>query len=472
MAHAWWRGGMAVVLLGLSACGGDGLQADLGGTTAAARVSGPIEGGLRGHALWDSWFRLEDLGYTEAEYFIRGTATSKVDGSTQPYTTRFILRRPLDPARFNGTVVLDWVNVSAQFENAVDTLNSQAYFLREGYAYAHVSVQAAGLCCLPLLTPKLWDPVRYGPLDHPGDDFAFSMLNQVARAIRAPDEIDPMDGLPVQTVLAAGQSQSANQLFEFVSEGHIDPQQIDGVLVHSSIGRVFTAPPPVPVLHLLSDYEARPEGPATDTNVVLWEVAGSAHQDFHVGYQQVFGQGLRAEADLPQRSGEAYARQLEVAGNYGEQPHPLHAACIVAGAAFPMRYAVNAAFDHLNRWARGGARPPAAPRYQFNEDGSLAADRFGNALGGIRLPPVVVPVARYRSTVCGLGGITLPFTSAELGQEYASHGDYLCALRAATAQSVADGFLLPADADDLIGRAVAAANRFAASGPTDCHPDG
>lgn len=462
---------VAVLAMTLQGCGSSEEAGALAPpvTTPAATLDGPISSGLRGHALWDSWFRLDELGYVEEEYFISGMARSKVAGGADaPYTTRFILRRPADAARFNGTLVLDWVNVSAQFENAVDTLNSQQFFLREGYAYAHVSVQAAGICCLPLLTPKTWDPLRYGPLSHPGDDYAFSMLNQIARAIRAPQALDPMGGLRVQKVLAAGQSQSANQLFEFVTEGHIDPAMIDGVLIHSSVGRLFQVPPRVPVLQLLSDYEARPEAPISDRNLVLWEVAGSAHQDFHVGYQQVLGQGLRAAASLPQRSAQAYFDLLEVAGNYGEQPHPLHAVCVVAGASFPMRYAVNAAFHHLDRWVRGGPRPPAAPRYAFDEAGALASDRFGNALGGIRLPPVEVPVARYQSTVCGLGGITVPFSTPMLGAEYGSHGAYICAMQGAAAASVADGFLLPADAEDLLRRAQAAANRFTVKGTTDC----
>lgn len=453
----------------LAACSGSEIPAEsVANRSDAITVEGPITGGLRGHALWDSWFDLGDVGYEEAEYFVSGTALSAAGDATAPFTTRFILRRPQRAEDFNGTVVLDWVNVTAQFENPVVLLNAQRHLLREGYAYAHVSVQEAGICCAPLLTPKTWDPVRYAPLDHPGDEYAFSMLNQIARAIRASGTVDPMAGLPVDRLLVAGQSQSANQLFAFASGDRVDTRFIDGLLIQSSIGRVFDAPPPLPVLQLLSDYEAQPEVAAFRENLVLWEVAGSAHQDFHVGYQQIFGQALRAEASMPKRPAAAYFRQLETAGNYGERPHPLHAACIVAGAAFPMRYAVNAALHHLDTWVRGGARPPDAPRYAFDAEGTLARDRFGNAQGGIRLPPVEVPVARYRSTDCGLGGTTVPFSRTRLNQEYASHADYFCALKAATEASMAEGFLLPADAEDLLVRARAMRSRFATEGTIDC----
>ena len=46
---------------------------------------------------------------------------------------------------FNGTVVLDWVNVTAQFENAVDSIEAHEMYLREGYAWVGVSAQRIGI---------------------------------------------------------------------------------------------------------------------------------------------------------------------------------------------------------------------------------------------------------------------------------------------------------------------------------------
>ena len=111
-----------------------------------------------------------------------GTATA-LDGTTAPYTTRIVVTRPKEQKRFNGSVMLDWTNVTAQFENAVDTLEAREMLLREGWAYVHVSAQAAGLCCTPL-TPKVYDPVRYAAINHPGDAYAADMFSQVAQAIR------------------------------------------------------------------------------------------------------------------------------------------------------------------------------------------------------------------------------------------------------------------------------------------------
>ena len=110
--------------------------------------------------------------------------------------------------------------MTAQFENAVDILEAREMLLREGYAFVHVSVQSAGLCCTPL-TPKVWDPARYESINHPGDAYAADIFAQVARSMRArgTNSIDPLGGLSPRRVLASGQSQSANRLYDYVSSG-------------------------------------------------------------------------------------------------------------------------------------------------------------------------------------------------------------------------------------------------------------
>lgn len=432
-------------------------------TVADATVTGPVTGGVRGYPLWDSWFELDELGYEEAEYFLSGTAT---DGTASaPYTTRIIVTRPADAERFNGTVLLEWVNVTAQFENAVDIISAHEFLLREGFAFVHVSAQAAGICCTPL-TPKMWDPVRYDALDHPGDQYSFDMFSQVAKAVRAPAGTDPMAGLDVEHVLAAGQSQSASRLSTYVRTWQPSASVIDGFLIHGGGSKTFAVPPTVPVLHLLSDAEASPGEPNDETNYRLWEIAGSAHSDFYIGYHQEFGQGPRF-AGAPKQPASADDDLHGVAGNYGEVVHPMHATCILAGSAFPMRYSVAAALHHLDAWVRTGVMPPAGARFAFEAE-TLALDEHGNALGGIRLPPVEVPVARYVSRSCGLGGITIPFSELELQQLYPTHADYYCAMVAETAESVAAGFMLPEDGADLLARADAAGTRWIDPGARDC----
>jgi hypothetical protein len=446
--------GMMIALLALT-----GLPGSVRAAVPSPTVKGPIgPTGIHGYPLWDSWFSLAELGYEEAEYFISGTARNLDTGATAPYTTRIIVTRPSSPDRFSGSVLLDWVNVTAQFENAVDTITTHEFLLREGWAYVHVSAQAAGICCTPL-TPKIWDPVRYRPLSHPGDDYSFDIFSQVAQAVRSPAGVDPMGGLAVERVLAAGQSQSASRLYGYVTEAQAAAGVIDGFLIHGGGSKTYDTPPVAPVLHLLSDAEASPESPNTSTNYRLWEIAGTAHSDFYIGYHQVVGQGPRF-AGAPKRPASADAQMHVVAGNYGEQPHPLQLACILAGSAFPIRYAAGAALHHLDAWVETGVAPANGPRFAFTPAGTLARDKYGNTRGGIRLPPIDVPVARYVTTLCGLGGITIAFTDVELRLLYRTHAVYYAKMVAATNAAVAAGFMLPEDAADLLNRACAAKSRW------------
>lgn len=413
--------------------------------------------GLRGHPLWDSWHRLKPFGYEQQEYFVSGTAV-RLDGEPAPYTTRIIVTRPREQRDFNGTVMLDWVNVTAQFENAVDSLEAREMLLREGFAFVHVSAQAAGLCCSPL-TPKVFDPVRYAAISHPGDDWAPDMFTQVARALRGEGEgRDPMPGLRVKRVIAAGQSQSASRLYAYVNDHQADAAAIDGFLIHGGGGKTFDAPLDVPVLHLLADREADPSPPSADRRYRLWEVAGAGHSDYFIGVQQVKGQSARV-AGQPPRSRAGFHELIDEAGNYGQVPAPLMSACTVAGVTMPNHYAVSTALHQLNRWVRTGRRPPLTPRYEF-VDGELARDADRNTLGGIRLAPMEVPVATYESTACNLGGITVPFSDDEVQQRYTTFARYQRKMRRATDRAVRAGWLLRPDARDQMRRVCEVRPRF------------
>ncbi len=440
-------------------------------------LTGPVTGGLKGHPLWDSWFDLAPLGYEEAEYFVSGTARAHPSGPDAAFTTRIIVTRPSDPADFNGTVVLDWTNVTAQFENAVDTVTAYPMLLRDGYAYVHVSAQAAGICCTPL-TPQVWDPVRYASLSHPGDEYSFDMFAQIAQALRSPQGVDAMGGLVVEKVLAVGQSQSGSRLNTYVQQiqGGIGEAVIDGFVVHGSAGgskSTLSTNAQAPTIHLLSDAEFSTNDPAPNApNYALWEVAGTAHSDFWIGNHQELGQGPRSQASAPKQDPAGLALVQQIAGNYGEQPTPGSLVCIAQGAQFPMRYVASSAIDALDRWVRTGVQPPSGPRFQA-DGSSLARDEHGNALGGIRIAPIDVPIASYQSTACPLGGITVPFTEPEILALYPTHADYACQMRAETYQDVKEGWVLQPDALDLLARVDAAQNRWLGdTSEADCDADG
>src|SRR5262245_17443796 len=113
---------VAVLLVGLLSTGAPGSVA---GEVGLPSITGPVTG-PGSPSLDSTTFDLEPFGYVEEEFFATGTATDYVsdvalsaDGkwsvsprNAAPYTTRLLVRRPAARARFNGTVVVEWLNVS------------------------------------------------------------------------------------------------------------------------------------------------------------------------------------------------------------------------------------------------------------------------------------------------------------------------------------------------------------------------
>ena len=124
---------------------------------SAATLTGPV---TTGHIVEPESAQPVELaanGYEEQEYFASGTAMAfkaaamPSDGkwsitptTTAGYKTRILVRRPTNPAHFNGTVIVEWMNVSAG-ESAPDWDFLNPMLMRDGYAYVGVSAQALGV---------------------------------------------------------------------------------------------------------------------------------------------------------------------------------------------------------------------------------------------------------------------------------------------------------------------------------------
>jgi hypothetical protein len=90
----------------------------------------------------------------------------------------------------------------------------------------------------------------------------------------------------------------------------------------------------------------------------------------------------------------------------------------------------------------------------------IARDEMGNALGGIRTPPIDAPVGSYYGTSpCNpvtlgfLAGLYIPFDSATLAKLYPTHDAYVGKVTASANQAVSDGFMLAEDAQTMINEA-------------------
>src|SRR5262245_53318819 len=449
-------------------------------------VEGPVTGGLGSPVLVKTTFDLADVGYSVAEYFISGTASAYLpvdpltpDGhwtvapaASAPYKTRILVYRPARPGRFNGTVVVEWLNVTAGIDIGVEWVNTHVELIREGFAWVGVSAQIAGVEGGGLVIPggappmplKTADPERYGSLSHPGDSFSYDIFSQAGEAVRHPDGVALFGGRPVRAVIAVGESQSAYRLENYINAIQPLTRTFDGFLVHSrgSFGVFLSERPqpvvPVPSSILRTDLDAPVLMVETETDLVnalfgllflpvrqddtdrvrTWEVAGTSHVDAYLN-----GAGL---ADLGDSPGVGNL-VVTTATPFGNCTAPINAG--------PQHFVLNAAMRALDRWVRRGVAPPVAPRLEAVTSPAIAIVRnqHGNALGGVRTPQVDVPIATLSGEgqaggpfACGLDGTTVPFSAQTLRALYPTHAAFATAFRAATTAAERAGFLVRRDA--------------------------
>ena len=441
----------------------DGPSADLSEEITVAGV--PFMGAAAGSEL--------PAGYEEHEYVASGEATAysgpnppTTDGrwsfeptTTAPYRTRIVIRRPTDSARFSGTVVVEWLNVSGGLDANPDYASMSEEIARQGHAWIGVSAQLVGVAGGPVLVAAPGAealvgkglvglvPDRYGSLSHPGDGYSFDIFTQVATAVRG--GADLFGGKAPEVVLAVGESQSAIALTTYYNGVQPLTVAFDGFLIHSRAfvslpmvaadqaadlsGAMTVSPAPVllrddldaPVLELQSEGDvigvlnsAAVRQDDTDT-FRLWEVAGTSHADRHL---------LGALAD-----------QLD---------------CGVEINDGPLHVVAKAALRALVEWVRTGEPPPVAPRLELTDDTppAMRRDEDGIALGGIRTPPVDAPTqvlsgqaGPSSDLMCLLMGSTLPLSVDRRAELYPTPADYERKFAAALDSVIDAGFVLEED---------------------------
>ena len=446
-------------------------------------------------------YDIATLGYRAEEFFVSGTASSYLPGGplgadgqwsvapadTADYTTRIVALVPEDDASFNGTVVVEWLNVSGGIDAPAFWSMAHRELVREGYAYVAVSAQRVGVDGGGLslsgfdMSLKTQDPERYSSLHHPGDAFAFDIFTQVGRLVWESDSNGVLGELSPEIVLAVGESQSAIFLTTYVNA--VDPLEevYDGYLVHSrfgpaarldgtslldAAGTALTRP-----VQFRDDLRAPTLTFITETDLVgalvmsgyygarrpdndflrVWEVPGSAHADNYTIQVGFIDNGLVPLGDLV----AAYAptdvlmgQQLSHFINFAPQHH----------------YVLQAALANLHSWVLTGKQAPTGPRLTVSESDPpvLARDANGVALDGIRTPWVDVPVAKTsgvgggETELAALFGSGEPFDSATLQRLYPGGlSEYLERFTASLDQAIESGFLLAADRAEILELAAA-----------------
>ena len=435
--------------------------------------------GGRGPFVAGTFFDLAAVGYEQAEYAVSGTVRAYDRSGDRvavveeaPVTSRIVVYRPADAAAVDGTVVVEWLNVSGGLDAAPLWVFTHRELMRSGAAWVGVSAQAVGihggtsaLGVVQGMALQEIDPERYRDLDHPGDRFSYDLFTEVGRLVRG-GEGTILAGLPVERVLGVGESQSAFRLTTYLNELDHDAAAFDGFLVHARGGtaaplhdagdptRLLAGDPVpfrddlrVPVLcveaetDLVSLGYAAARQPDGD-DLVIWEIAGASHADvytFVVGFGDDGRQPIEALAAQWQPSRELFGSTLD---------HPVNAG--------PQHWVLHAALRALVAWVRDGVRPPAADRLQLEGHG-FATDAHGNALGGIRTPHVDVPTAvlsglgNSGSPMAFLTGCTQPFDRERLVELYGSREAFVDQFRAAAEATVAAGFFVAEDLEEIIG---------------------
>jgi hypothetical protein len=421
--------------------------------TVTGPVASPVAPGdpTHNYVFFSSNHDLAGHGYVEEEFFIQGTAnryntpslaTATIIDGGHPYMTRMVVRRPIDPAKFNGTVLVEWYNVSNNFDAENVWFFAWEHMMRAGYVWVGVSAQRVGVTAL-----KAWSPVRYGSLDVTqggtitNDALSYDAFSQAGQAIKQPAGVDVLNGLHPQHVIAVGESQSAMRLSIYANSIQPLANLYDGILLLSSLGNAIRTDTTVPVFKVLTEFdvtgfnEANVRQPDTDM-FRTWEVAGTSHVDQH----------LRASRE-----------PLELRDNGVSSEALLAPQCAVhtIGTRVPTTYVVASAFDHLVDWIDGAMPPPVAPRIEIATFGSpslAARDSLGLALGGIRLAEIEVPIAYNVGTNSGPGacvrwGYSIPFDDALLKSLYRNHGQYVSRVSNVNDRNVESGYILEEDAE-------------------------
>ena len=114
---------------------------------------------------------LDGAGYVEEEFFVSGTGNAydwAQDGSLSvlasglPYTTRIMVRRPVNASRFSGNVVVELINNSRTYDWPMAWSVLFPHILESGHAYVGISIRPRGIDSMKKFNPARYDPLSFG----------------------------------------------------------------------------------------------------------------------------------------------------------------------------------------------------------------------------------------------------------------------------------------------------------------------
>jgi len=493
-------------------------------TVTPPGVSGPIPSTSTDYPFIADGFGPEPAvpaGYEESEYFISGignlyeytptgievvtpcpASTAPLGCTNIPYTTRMLVKRPLNPRRFSGTVVIEPLNPSGGFDIAAVWDRSWPYFVRKGDVFVGWTSRYGTIATLKQFNQSRYAPLRWGVNSAVDDGITFDIAAQVGALFKGGGPASPTHDLKVRRVFESGFSQDGGFTFTqadvfnalqrmpggdpvydgYVPSGTTGPSNIDfGLTPAGSLPagdpRRHMQPRDVPVIHINTETEEvlaalrptgfayrRPDGDALGDRYRLWEVPGASHVS-----NDLDARAITLQRSLAELQGIPVSALAPVGCSHMQfvSGPSVGVPGVVDPNTYPFSNVANAAFADLTRWVDEGVPPPRAPRIELAGTGSIARDSFGNALGGLRTPFVDVPTATYTPTdtvshttafsgFCVLYGYNTPFSQTTLDSLYRNHGQYVDRVAQESDRLVKEGFWLRPDAQAVIKQAAQA----------------
>ena len=453
------------------------------------------------------------FGYEENEYFVSGRAKLWEYGATGvrviapcpasagplgcrnlPYTTRMLVKRPIDPGRFSGTVIIEPLNPSSGYDIANVWDRSWPYFVRQGDVFVGWTSRYASILALKQFEPRRYARLSWANNSAVDDGITFDIAAQIGALFKLNGPGSPLHRLKVRRVFEAGFSQDGGFTFTQadvfntvdrlpnggpVYDGYVPGGTVGPTDINFGLTAAGTLPPDdprnrmqprdSPVIQINTETEdilfgvpttladRRPDSNARNDRYRLWEVPGASHISNDLGSSPITEERDLAEIERIPLSA------LPPTG-CAHQQHQGGPWVGVAGAIdpnpYPFGYVADAAFADLTKWiADDGTSPPHAARIQVTDAraGTVVRDRFGNALGGLRTPFVDLPTATFSPTdasadntrlsgLCPLMGFSIPFSHPTLHALYPSHAAYVAGVTREASALVRRGFWVASDA--------------------------
>lgn len=430
----------------------------------------------------------------------------KVVAGPGPYTTRLLVRRPKNPADFSGNIEVKVLNATRGYD--FGTFTDFEAMTQQGDAWIGITSKAINANAL-----QRFDPQRYATLNwaspvaqhlrcerpsfYPAymvgdswlmktfartglvpltswpeteDGLVWDMLGQLALLLKSEQRDAILPGFGKPRLFMTGISQSSILIRTWLAAFHSRYRTAEGeplydgylAIVGPALARLNQCStdialddprqqqplPDVPFISLsaegeewISRHTLQADAFSETGGIVSYEVTGASHRRLSIPGSHRLQVGIPSERDVEKAASDVRHTGIMEAMILGFRER----------TDFPWDAVVRAAYENLKRWAIDGIKPPQAKPLSRDADGNLLRDRYGNALGGVRLPYVEVPVAAYRGNVSagGLGallGTRKPLPEKVLRELYPEQDTFTTNFERATARMVEQRWLLPPDA--------------------------